>query len=521
MPVLAHHAGRAMLRLTIGKKIALAVIGIVMLCVGTMAWVTSQNIQRGFINYLNQAQTRDLAQLGALLEARYRTVGNFDWLRHNRQAMEKMLGEIRPGAQIASNALPAVPPERPRPPPPLREADDGDGDRPPPDRRPPEFGPEGRARPARRPPDRRPNDPLGFGPRLSILDADGLPLIGPPDPPPGITRPLAVDGRVIGTLSLAPFEAIAGANDAETAISFVREQIRDILAISALLVGVSVLLALLLARHLLRPVAALRSVTARIAKGQFEARAPVLNRDELSELAQHVNAMAQTLEQSERRRRQMLADISHELRTPLTVIRGEIEALLDGIRAASPAALESLHVEVLRLNKLVDDVHQLTLADGGDLHYQRQRLDLRALIQAVAQRHQPRAAGLGLTLFASLPPKPVMMVGDSGRLTQVLVNLLENSCRYTDAGGKIALSLTQRGGFAEICVEDSAPGVPPQAHAHLFERLYRVDPARSRESGGNGLGLAICKALVEAHQGRISAMPSALGGVKMLIRLPL
>ncbi|UUZ55654.1 HAMP domain-containing protein [Massilia sp. H-1] len=146
---------------------------------------------------------------------------------------------------------------------------------------------------------------------------------------------------------------------------FLREQVRDIVLVACAMALVSILLAVWLARHLLRPVAALRDVAARLAQGQFDARAPLLSRDELAELALHVNSMAEALEASERHRRKMLADVAHELRTPLTVIRGEIEALIDGIRKADPAALVSLHAEVLHLNKLVDDLHQLTLADAG------------------------------------------------------------------------------------------------------------------------------------------------------------
>jgi two-component system sensor histidine kinase BaeS len=497
-----------MMRLTIAKKIALAVIGIVMLCVGTMAWVTSQNLQRGFVAYLNQSQAEDLAQLGALMEQRYREHGNFDWLLHNRPALDALMIQIRPRFQSVDGV--EGPPGQERQQFMRRRFERLHG-----------GPPQGRPLLDGRPPPRPPSDQLGFGGRLAVTDASGRRVVGPPDLPPGLVHKLVVDGSVVGTLSLAPLVAIAGTSDAEMAISFVRGQIRAILLLSAVLMVIAILLALGLARHLLRPVVALRSVTARIAKGQFEARAPVPNRDELSELAQHVNEMAEALQYSEQRRRKTLADISHELRTPLTVIRGEIEAVLDGIRKADRSALESLHVEVLRLNKLVDDLHQLTLADAGDLHYHFETLDAGAMLASIVARFQPRVAGAGLALCSDLPPQPLMLEADAGRLTQVVINLLENSCRYTDAGGKIVLSLTVYVGIAEICLEDSAPGVPPEAHAKLFERLYRVDQARSRESGGNGLGLSICKVLVEAHGGKISAMASGLGGVKMLIRLPL
>jgi two-component system sensor histidine kinase BaeS len=355
---------------------------------------------------------------------------------------------------------------------------------------------------------------------VSIYGLDGRPILGPPDAPPGLEHAVMLEGEKIATIRLRPLQVAVGAN--ANATGFLEKQIHAILWLAAILIGMSVLLATLLARHLLRPVAALRDVTGRIAKGDFEARAPLVSQDELAELALHVNAMAEALEQNERQRRRMVADISHELRTPLTVIRGEIEALLDGIRQADPGALESLHAEVLRLNKLVEDLHQLTLADAGGLSYHWQDLDLAELLDPLFKRMQLRAESVGLSLKWKLAEDGVLVKADPDRLTQVVVNLLENSIRYTDAPGRIEASLVYTANKAELVIEDSSPGAPPEDLPHLFDRLYRVDSARTRSlaKGGSGLGLAICKALVEAHGGTIEAMESRLGGVCMLITLP-
>jgi two-component system sensor histidine kinase BaeS len=347
--------------------------------------------------------------------------------------------------------------------------------------------------------------------------------MGPPDPPPGIVRPIMVDGRQVGTVQLLLLRQAGG--QGATAANFLRTQTRDILLLAGALLLAAMALAAGLARHMLRPVPALHGVAARLARGELAARAPVLSRDELGELALHVNAMAQELERNETQRRQMLADVSHELRTPLTVIRGEIEALIDGVRKADQQALESLHGEVLRLTKLVDDLHQLALADTGDLHFEMHELELQPMLLPLLERCRPRAAAAGLALRWELPPQPVLVRADARRLEQVVVNLLENSIRYTDRGGVIELALRvrhdDRQDRVEITVDDSAPGVPAGAHARLFERLYRVDQARTRERGGSGLGLAICKAMVEAHGGTIVALPSGHGGVRIRITLPL
>lgn len=530
-------------RLTIARKIALAVALIVILCIGTMAWLTNANLQRGFIAYLNEMQAQDLDQVSRLLAERYRREGDFEWLRHRPRAMRDVLDQMSPQLKMEADT------------PGNRRRRDGD-DRPerdrerggygPPDRQGPREGardgppddlqgrgpPRGEERGADGPPRRgeaqrppRPReiqDPMAFAARLTVKDEYGASLVGPPDPPSGIVRPIMVDGRQVGTVQLLLLRQSAG--QSATAANFLRTQTRDILLLSGALLLAALALAAALARHMLRPVAALHGVTARLARGELAARAPVLSRDELGELALHVNAMAQELERNETQRRRMLADVSHELRTPLTVIRGEIEALIDGVRKADQQALESLHGEVLRLAKLVDDLHQLALADTGDLHFEMRALALQPMLLPLAERYHARAAAAGLALRWELPPRPVMVRGDARRLEQVVVNLLENSIRYTDRGGVIVLVLRVRHDGrqdqAEITLDDSAPGVPAGAHARLFERLYRVDQARTRERGGSGLGLAICKALVEAHGGAIVALPSEHGGIRVRITLP-
>ncbi|MDE2429906.1 MAG: HAMP domain-containing protein, partial [Burkholderiales bacterium] len=380
------------------------------------------------------------------------------------------------------------------------------------------FAPPPAASPPRNaPPEQRPPvDPMRFGQRISLIDKNGQALIGPPDAPGGTIVPITLDGQRIGTLRLAPLRQISNASG----LDFVTAQIRQTVWLAVALILIAVIISVWLARHLLRPVNSLYRVTERLARGEFHARVSQISQDELGDLAKHINSMAKTLEKNEEQRTEMLADISHELRTPLTVIQGEIEALIDGIRAPSPAALESLHAEVIHLNKLVDDIRQLTLADTGGLHFLFQNLDPATLLQEVTQRNQGRANTAGLTLDCQCPAQAMSIRADADRLMQVLGNLLENSIRYTNAGGRILCSLYKQGKFACISIEDSAPGVSADAHARLFDRLYRADHARSRAHGGSGLGLSICKALVEAHDGSIEAMPSEIGGLKILIRLP-
>lgn len=498
------------MRFNIASKIAVSIIGMVILSVGTMAWISSQNLKAGFISYLNEQEADNLDELSKLFAAEYIRDGSFERFHDNRRAMRELLDKIRPQAARADadTSAPAI--RRPRADlPPLR----ADG-RP---RRRAEADTEADARRSNvQPAPPPPIDPTGFGQRLSLIAQDGRALIGPQDAPGGKIVPIVVDNVTVGSLRLAPQRQINNPSGS----GFVRSQIRQMLWLAAGLTLFAILFSVWLARHLLRPVVSLQSVTRRIAQGQFDARANVISQDELGELALQVNAMAQSLQHSETQRRKILANISHELRTPLTVIRGEIEAMLDGVRHLNPIALKSLHEEVLRLNKLIDDIHQINLADSGDLSYQLTRIDLVAFMHESLERFRPNIEKAKLRLISQLPSAPLYINADTGRLNQVISNLLENSIRYTDAGGCIQCSISRSGPVLELCIEDSAPGAPEGTHARLFERLYRVDHARSREHGGSGLGLSICKALVETHNGKIEALPSALGGIKILIRLP-
>lgn len=501
------------MRFNIASKIAVSIIGIVILSVGTMAWISSQNLKTGFIAYLNEQEADNLEELSKLLAADYIREGNFNRFQNNRRAMRDLLDKIRP-----EHALEDI------------KISDRPNRRPPPNGRVPPDGPApiNDGRPNResdseiqaRRPEERPGpplgDPSGFSQRLSLIDKDGLALIGPQDAPGGKIISILVDRVSVGSLRLAPQRHINNPSGS----GFVRSQIRQMSWLAIGLALFSILFSLWLARHLLRPVASLHSVTKRIAQGQFDARTTIISDDELGELAVQVNAMAQSLQNSEVQRRKILANISHELRTPLTVIRGEIEAMLDGIRHLNPTGLKSLHEEVLRLNKLIDDIHQINLADSGELSYQLTRIDIGDFIQDTLERFRPNVEKAQLSLVLHAPSTPLYINADTGRLGQVISNLIENCIRYTDAGGSIQCSIVRVGPLVELCIEDSSPGVENGTHARLFERLYRADHARSREHGGSGLGLSICKALIESHNGKIEALPSTLGGIRILIRLP-
>ena len=215
-----------------------------------------------------------------------------------------------------------------------------------------------------------------------------------------------------------------------------------------------------------------------------------------------------------------MSDTSHELKTPLAVLRAEVEALQDGIRAASPERLNAMHGTVMRLSRLVDDLRLLASADEARLELHHRRVDLAALTRDAVE--DARRAGLpdGLDLQIDAP-QALIVRGDPGRLRQVLDNLLDNARRYTDVSGRIVVRCVAQGAEAEVTVADSAPCPPEASLPSLFDRFARADVSRSRDLGGSGLGLSICRSLVAAQGGTIEVAPSDMGGLRFCVRLPL
>ena len=232
--------------------------------------------------------------------------------------------------------------------------------------------------------------------------------------------------------------------------------------------------------------------------------------------------MARTLEQYEKLRQQWISDISHELRTPLSILRGEIEALLDGIREASSQRLESLHAEVIHMSRIVSNLHDLSLAESAALHIRREPVDLVQAVRACLQKFQAMFAERGIEIADVLgDAKTITIKGDKDWLTQVFSNLLENTLRYTDFPGCLTVRLLCTPGNVRLEFADTKPAVPTEALERLFDRLYRVDPSRSRALGGSGLGLSICNTIIEAHGGTITARHAEAGGLQIEITLPL
>ncbi|HEX9019935.1 MAG TPA: ATP-binding protein [Nitrospirota bacterium] len=353
--------------------------------------------------------------------------------------------------------------------------------------------------------------------RLVILDENRMTVLGanPKDEKVDF-QPVVVRGRTVGYVGfLSPRHFLHPMQ-----MRFLAHQRLSLSFAAAGIVLVVMIISLPLARRLVRPIKAIAAATHAIASGQYSTRIPVTSSDELGRLARDFNDMAMTLEKQEKERNQWVADISHELRTPIAVLRGEIEALLDGVRTITPERVRSLHAEVLRLNRLVEDLYRLSLSDIGALTYRKENIDVARVLTGSLETYMAEFAHKGIGLGAHIPPAGPMVLADRERLTQLFANLFENSLRYTDEGGMLAVNLVSEKGFVVMEFQDSTPGVSDQDLNRLFDRLYRVEASRNRTTGGAGLGLAICKSIVEAHGGTISARQSPLGGLLIRITLP-
>jgi two-component system OmpR family sensor kinase/two-component system sensor histidine kinase BaeS len=287
--------------------------------------------------------------------------------------------------------------------------------------------------------------------------------------------------------------------------------------------GLSLLLSLLLAYSLMRPVRALTRAARHLGEGDLSQRLKASGGDELALMARTFNRMADSLQQAESSRRSLTADIAHELRNPLAVQRANLEALQDGVYPLIPEALTPVLEQNLLLTRLVDDLRTLALVDGGELRLERVPVELDGLVARLVDRFQPQAGLNKVTIdlennaAASLP---VMVSVDPFRVDQILSNLLSNALRYTPEGGRVVVKSEASPGGGQVSVRDSGPGIPPDSIPHVFERFYRADRSRSRAEGGTGLGLAIARKLAEAHGGSLEAANHPGGGALFTLTLP-
>lgn len=261
--------------------------------------------------------------------------------------------------------------------------------------------------------------------------------------------------------------------------------------------------------------------TRKLADGDVNTRIEHLRSDEFGQLGNELNSLAASLTTQDQSHKQWMADTSHELRTPIAILRAQVEAFQDGVQEVNSKTLQVLHAEIMGLSKLVDDLHWLARFDVGNLKHSFIPIDVVSTLQDVADLFEERYAEKNLTIDkTAIVNESCTVYADNNRMRQVFINLLENSLRYTDQGGKLKLSMEKSPTAVVLRFDDSHPGIPDELMPRIFDRFFRVESSRSRELGGSGLGLAICKTIVEAHSGHISASNSELGGIRIELVLP-
>ena len=332
-------------------------------------------------------------------------------------------------------------------------------------------------------------------------------------------RPIRTGNQEIGFLALEPGRVESEV--AEPAISRVVSSVNWALVWAGLAAWVGgILVVTLLSRRILSPVKQLTGAAARLGRGNLEERVEVSSSDEMGQLGRTFNTMADQLQRGERQRVRLMSDVAHELRTPLSNVQGYLEAMRDGVLTPTPAAIEVAHQQAMHLGRLVEDLGLIAQADAGALSLDFSEDSVVEVAEMSVAAFRPAAEGKGVALRMEAPSElpPVRM--DRTRIAQALGNLLDNAVRHTPEGGEVVVSVAAAGDLVRVSVEDTGEGLPEEELTQVFDRFYRVDPSRSRATGGTGLGLTIARQLVEAHGGSIWAERMPEGGSRFVFEIP-
>lgn len=324
-------------------------------------------------------------------------------------------------------------------------------------------------------------------------------------------------GVVVGAVYVAPPPLESKRRPEE---AFVRALNRTLLLAALISAAVALLVAIVLSRRILRPVAALTAAVRRMENGELSQRVDATSKDEIGELGRSFNSMADSLTRAEQLRRNMVNDVAHELRTPLTNIRCQIETMQDGLAEPTPAVIDSLHEEAMLLHHLIDDLQDLSLADAGQLSLHPRSIGVTAAVTLAVNSMQSQVSDAEISMKIGISEDCPDVLADSKRLGQVLRNLLSNAISHTPRGGLIEISGAPAGSYVELSVADTGSGIPRADQFLVFERFYRTDASRNRATGGAGLGLAIVKQIVEAHGGKIHLQSEVGKGTTVRFTLP-
>jgi two-component system sensor histidine kinase BaeS len=398
---------------------------------------------------------------------------------------------------------------------------------------------ENRPPPHLRGKDSRPPPPIEDEAHYALLDIDNTLIVGSYlETLDYVKTPIKVNNHIVGYFAISKRSQLTQGYE----VDFIEQQQHYLWLIAILAMILVVLVTLPLARHLVEPIKLITLGMHKLTQGDYQQYIHLKRQDELGELSRDYNELALTLAENESTRKRWLANISHELRTPVAILRGELEAMLDEVRPLTASNISSANDEVKHLQRLIDDLNLLTSTDVGGMRYRKEQEDLVLLIQNETEKYTSYLADAGITLSVDFKVEVANIYADKNRLVQLFENIINNCNKYSSATQlKISVdvdefndTLAERSQLkmkntiipkvmptVTLTIEDNGVGVEEKHLAHLFEHLYRVEASRNRKTGGSGLGLSICRHIVVAHQGEITAQHSELGGLAVIISIPL
>ena len=479
----------------IHNKLFLILFSFSLILITVLVLLIQWSIGRGMIEYVNSKESQELKAVIVLLEDEYKKTNDWSTMQGKDQEFGNLLFSA---LQDSGLMMPPPPPEFREPPP----------------------GFENKTNQLNI---AHPEDIPSFAEHVSyaLLDDKENVIAGfYLESAKYIKTAITIDDVGVGWLAFPRRNTITDGFE----LDYIEQQHNYLWIIALVMMILVALISLFLARHLAEPIKLIMLGMYKLTQGDYQQKIDLKRKDELGELSRDFNELAITLFENDSARKRWLANISHELRTPLAILRGELEAMIDDVRPLSKNNIDSANDEVKHLQNLVDDLQQLTSADIGGMHYRKKSINISSWLSLEAQKYTDYLQGAGICLELNVSDVPVPIFGDTTRLCQLFNNLINNSIKYSQASLlKISLEIDKQVDptLVIITVEDNGVGVEEQHLSSLFEHLFRVENSRNRKTGGSGLGLSICTHIVAAHQGKISAQQSSLGGLAIVIELPL
>jgi len=447
------------------------------------------SIGQGVIDYVNAKEIKALEPLVIKLATQYESSASWDEVICDNKSFRRLIETELQSSQFSERPGPRS--RSMRPPPPERARFEMKG-----------------------PP--KPNNIAHY----ALLDKNKQPIRGRYlDELTYINTPIIVNNIAVGYIAVSKRDGLVDGYE----LDFLEQQTNYLWLIAIAAALFTLLLTFLLSRHLVSPVKQIATGMHQLTQGNFTTKLTLDRKDELGQLSEDFNMLALTLAKDEKVRKRWLANISHELRTPMSILLGELEAMLLGIREPNPQNISSANDEAMHLKRLIDDLHMLNSAELGGMHYTMQPTDLTLLLNTIEQKYQVLFEQHAINIYVLNSAKQTIVQADKTRLLQLFDNILMNAVHYAQCTtiSITAENISKKGqSFIELTIEDNGVGVESSHLAHLFEYLYRVDGARNRQEGGAGLGLSICKHIVEGHHGEIVAEKASIGGLAVVISLP-